>query len=87
MKENGRMVEPMVRDNSGMLMETSTKAIGKMTKLMALVFTSMLMEQSTLVNGKMTCSMEVDKRRGQMAPSMKENIGKVVSMDRVSTPG
>ena len=77
----------MARDSSGMLMATSTKVIGKMTKLTVMDCISMLMEQNTWDSGKTTCSMEEGRKLGPTAPSMRVTTGKDASMDKANTLG
>ena len=77
----------MAKVNSGMLTEIFMKATGRTIKQMDMDCTNMLTEQSTLVNGKMTCNMDEDRRHGPMVPSMKVNIMKVKSMERVHING
>ena len=52
MKESGSIIRPMVKVNSGMLLEIFIRAIGLMTKLMALGCTTMLMERGILASGR-----------------------------------
>lgn len=57
-----------------MLMVTSTKGNGLMTKLMALENTCMLMDLHMKVNGLMINSMEKVLRNGLMVLSMKASL-------------
>ena len=52
MKESGSIIRPMVKVNSGMLLEIFIRAIGLMTKLMVLESTTMLMERGILASGR-----------------------------------
>ena len=87
MKASGPSTEQMAKVSSGMLTEIFMKATGRTIRRMDMGYTSMLTVQSTLVNGRMTCNMDEDKRLGPMAPSMKDNIMKVKSMERVHING
>ena len=87
MKVNGPSTEQMAKVNSGMLTEIFMKATGRTIRRMDMGCTNMLTVQSTLVNGRMTCNMDEDKRLGPMVPSMKDNIMKVKSMERVHING
>jgi hypothetical protein len=53
MKDTGQMIRLMEKDGSSMLMETSTKAIGMMTKLMELESTHTWTVLSIMGSGKM----------------------------------
>ena len=55
-----------------MLMETSIRANGSKTKLMAMVFMSTLTEQNTLVTGSMTNKMGTGLKCGPMDLASKE---------------
>lgn len=66
----------MAKASFGMLMETFTRANGKMTKPMAMVCMCMSMARSTRGSGKMTCRMAMVWSPGQMAVNMKVAIKK-----------
>ena len=87
MKANGPSTEQMAKVSSGTLTEIFMKATGRTIRQMDMGCTNMLTVQSTLVNGRMTCNMDEDKRLGPMVPSMKDNIMKVKSMERVHING
>ena len=87
MKASGPLTEQMAKVSSGMLTEIFMKATGRTIRQMDMGCTNMLTVQSTLVNGRMTCNMDEDKRLGPMVPSMKDNIMKVKSMERVHING
>ena len=52
MKESGSIIRPMVKVNSGMLLEIFIRAIGLMTKLMVLGSTTTLTERGMLASGR-----------------------------------
>jgi hypothetical protein len=71
MKASGVMIRQMVRESSGMQMETSTKENGMKTELTAMERTSMLTEPFTRATGSRISRKDMGKRAGQMVPSMR----------------
>lgn len=74
MRDSGVTTARMVMESSFTSMETSTKAIGSMTKPTgtALTFTSTV--QGMKVSGRTTCSTDRARRHGLMDQSMRANI-------------
>jgi len=71
MKANGERTKPMEEANSGMLMATSTRANGKMTKQTAMEFTFMLTELNMKDTGRTISKMDKVWNPGKTAVAMK----------------
>jgi len=80
MKANGVKAKQMAMANYFMLMVTSTKVNGSMTKPMEKEPTLMQMERNMLASGKMISNMARDWKPGQIALCMKATILKEKSM-------
>ena len=79
---NGNLTRPVVRVNSGMLMETYLKGNGLMIKQMASEYILIKMVLNMKDHGRMIYNMAMARNLGLMAQSMKENILKVKNMDK-----
>jgi len=73
---SGAKIKPMAEASSGMLMATSTRASGKMTKLMVLEFTSMSTVPNMKATGKTISKTDREWRAGKTAADTKEDIKK-----------
>ena len=71
MKVSGNTTKRMAKEHSGMLMETSMRANGRMIRRMATVFTLMSMVHVTRAIGRRICSTGEGLRRGQMVRNTK----------------
>ena len=60
MKESGDIIKLMGRENSFMLMETSTKVNGTMIRQTVTAFISMSMVLDMKVIGRMTCKVALE---------------------------
>ena len=72
MKDNGGMIRLTAKESLSMLMATSTKASGLMTRPRVWALTHMPTELTTRVNGLMISSMVTVSNLGLMAPVTKE---------------
>ena len=86
-KDNGRITELTVMENSCMLMVTSMKETGLMIKLTASESISMLTVQGMKEIGEMTSNMARARRHGQMALSMRVSTWLARSTVSVFTVG
>lgn len=73
MKANGRIIEPMAKESSFILMVTSTMENGSMIKLTVMEFIITSTVPCTKDTGKMIFNMEKEKNHGLMAQSTKAN--------------
>jgi len=60
MREYGKIIKQMEKENFGILMEMFMKAIGSMIKPKGKVLIFMQITQSIQANGKMTCRMGME---------------------------
>lgn len=74
MKETGKMIWPMVKEDSSILVEMSMKETGSMIKLKEKEFICILMVQVIQVNGIRINNMDLDNRNGSMVLNTKETF-------------
>ena len=86
-RASGRRTKPMERASFGTRMATSTRVIGKMTKLTVMDFTNMLMVPVILVNGVTINKMVTVSKLGLTAASTKVNTWMARSTDKECTSG
>ena len=84
---NGRKEKHMEKVSFSILMETTTRGIGAITKLAGMACTFMKMEISMKGSGKTMFNMAMEKSVGQMALVIKVHITKEQNMELVSISG
>lgn len=87
MKDGGKITKQTVKEDSSMLMETSTMDSGKMIRLTGTVSIAISMEPDTKATGKKTSNMEKASKHGLMVPATKVITWKARSMVKVNSPG
>lgn len=85
--ESGEKTEPMVREDSSMLMETYMMDTGLMTRQMVWELTSMSMGHSMKACGRTTCNMGTVSRHGLTSLDMKGSTPSAGSMALEVTNG
>ena len=85
MKDSGVTVRPMAEASSTMLMVTSMRATGSMTRQMVTVLTPTPTAPNMLVHGAMINSMGSVLKLGLMVLSMKVNTSRARKMEEVSS--
>ncbi len=84
---NGRKEKHMEKVSFSILMETTTRGTGAITKLAGTACTFMKMEISMKGSGKTMFNMVMEKSDGQMALVIKVHITKEQNMELVSISG
>ena len=74
MKDGGKMINLMEKEDSLVLMGMYIKEIGKMVRLKVLENSNILMEHNTKVIGKTICNMEMDWKFGMTEIDIKGNM-------------
>lgn len=87
MKENGRKIKLMEKENFGMLTETSLMENGRKTKHLVMEYIIMQTEQNMKESGKKTYSMDLEQKAGLMDLDTREIIMMAKNKAEVPTSG